>query len=610
MGERAPRRADRTTAAAATLTSPPALPQAVQFAFAAYQRGDRAEAERLCRRVLEANPRLFEALYLLGIIAGQSGEPQRAVDFFTKALATNPASADAHFNRGVALGELKRPAEALESYDRVIALKPDHAHAHYNRGVALGELDRPADALASYDRAIALKPDFAEAYNNRGIALARLGRTQDAVTSYERAIALKPQYASAHNNLGNALADLDRRVDALTSFERAIAINPGYAEAHNNRALVLFDLERHADALASFDRAIALKPDYAEAYYNRGNALRELHRHRDAIASFERAIALKADYASAHWNLADCHLLLGDFTRGWSEYEWRWKLRDREMRARNFREPLWLGSEPLKDRTILLHSELGLGDTLLFCRYAIDVTELGATVILEVQPPLVRVLSDMSGVAQIVRAGDPLPAFDFHCPLMSLPLAFKTGVHDVPTHVPYVRSQASDVALWRDRLGRKTKPRVGVVWSGSMALKNDKRSMTLVQMLPLLRHWAEWVSLQKELSSDDAALLAVHPEIRHFGDELSDFADTAALIELVDLVVTVDTSVANLAGAMGKTVWVLLPFNPHDWRWMLEREDSLWYPTARLFRQPAPDDWASVIDRVDSELIARFQTTS
>ena len=582
----------------------------MQRAVAAIQRGQMGEAEHLCRQVLASNGKYFDALYLLAIIAGQSGRAQEAAELLSRALAVNPKSPDAFYNRGVALGELKRLPEALESYERATALRPDHADSHFNRGVVLGELGRPADALASYERTIALNSGRAEAWNNRGIALSQLGRPAEALESYDRAIALRPQYANAWNNRGNVLGDLGRHTEALASFGRAIALKPDDAEAYDNCGLVLADLERHTEALTSFDRAIALKPDFARAWYNRGNTLRELHRHRDAVDSFERAIALEPDYASAHWNLADCHLLLGDFARGWSEYEWRWKLKQREAIKREFAQPLWLGGWTPQGQTMLLHAEMGLGDTLLFCRYAKEVAALGAKVVLEVQPPLLSLLADLAGVAEILPVGAPLPAFDCHCPLMSLPLAFRTGLHSVPASVPYVHSDPARVAAWEPRLGAKTKPRVGFVWSGSTALKNDHRSMALAEMLPLVRDWAEWVSLQKEVPEAELELLddllTSRPDVRHFGSELRDFADTAALVELMDIVVTIDTSVANLAGAMGKAVWILLPFNPHDWRWMLDREDSLWYPTARLFRQSAVGDWPSVIRRVDNALGRQF----
>lgn len=580
--------------------------QAVQQALAAYQRGETAHAERLCQLVLEVEANNFDALYLSGIIAGQTGRAGEAAELLSRAVRVNPYVWDAYYNCGVALGELKRPTEALDSYDRAIALKPDHADAYYNRGVALRELDRHAEAIESYDRAIGLKPDYAEAYNNRGVALGRLKRHAEALESYDRAIALRSDYTEAYNNRGVVLGELDRFAEAVESYDRAVARKPGYANAHNNRGLALAELNRLSEALKSYERAIALKPDYAEAFYNRGNVLRELHRHRQAIESYERALALKPDYASAHWNLADCLLLLGDFARGWQEYEWRWKLEQRENARRDFHQPLWLGEESLEGRTILLHSELGLGDTLLFCRYAKEVAARGAKVILEVQPPLLPLLADLEGVKQAVPRGAPLPPFDCHCPLMSLPLAFKTDLRNIPADIPYIRSDPERVSVWQQKLGKENKPRVGVVWSGSMKLRNDRRSMTLAQLLPLISDGVEWISLQTEARESDIALLASRGDVRHVGDELKDFADTAALMELMDLVVTVDTSGAHVAGALGKPVWILLPFNPHDWRWMLDREDSPWYPAARLFRQPANGDWASVISRASKEMVRRF----
>jgi tetratricopeptide (TPR) repeat protein len=578
----------------------------MEYALAAYQRGDRVEAERLCRLLLSGMPDYFDALFLSGIMAEQAGRAQHAVELLSKAVAVRPDVAEAHYNHGVALGGMQRHEEAIASYERAIALKPDYADAYFNRGVALAELGRPMQAVESYDRAIAFNPSYAEVHNNRGIALDHLKRYDDALASYDRAIALKPDYARAHNNRGVALDRLERRAEALASYDRAIALKPDYVEALTNRGITLGELDRPAEALMSYERAIALNPRYAEAFYNRGNALRDLNRHAEAIASYERALALRPDYAAAHWNLADCCLLLGDFARGWQEYEWRWKLERNESFKADFQRPLWLGVEPLEGRTILLHAELGLGDTLQFCRYAADVAALGARVVLEVQPALLPLLSGLEGVSLAVARGDRLPLFDYHCPLMSLPLAFKTDLTNVPSHIPYLHSDPGRVALWRQKLRNTGKPRVGVVWSGSMALKNDRRSMALKELLPLLREWAEWVSLQKEVRDSDAALLASRPDLRDAGAELYDFADTAALVELMDIVVTVDTSVAHVAGAMGKPVWIMLPFNPHDWRWMLDREDSIWYPTARVFRQPANGDWASVVARVDEELLRQF----
>ena len=578
------------------------LLRTMQNAFAACQRGDWTEAEAISRRVLSVRADAFEALFLLGIIAGQRGKPGEAVELLTRAIAANATNPDAHFNRGVALGELGRTEEALESYERVLGLDPSYAEAHFNRGVILGGLHRWGEAVECYDRTISLRPDDAEAHHNRGIALAELSRPTEALESYDRAIGLRAGYAAAYSNRGVALASLGRLEEALESYDRAIEFKPDYAGAHDNRGVALLELDRPAAALASHDRALALRPDSAEAHYNRGNALRELSRYREAVASYERALTLRPDYAAAHWNLADSLLLLGEFARGWQEYEWRWKLEDRRQGKRDFSEPLWLGGEPLAGKTILLHSELGLGDTILFSRYATKVAATGAKVILEVQPSLLPIMIGLEGVALTLPRGASLPAFDCQCPLMSLPLAFRTDLASIPSNVPYLGSDAERVAVWIERLGTYDRPRVGLVWSGSAKLRNDRRSMPLAQIVPLLSPWAQWVSMQKDVPEEDAALLASRTDLRHVGGALDDFAETAAVLTLMDLVVTVDTSVANLAGAMGKPVWILLPFNPHDWRWMLERRDSPWYPTARLFRQPSPGDWESVIARVREEI--------
>jgi hypothetical protein len=434
------------------------------------------------------------------------------------------------------------------------------------------------------------------------VALGRLGRGTESLAAFERALTLRPGYAAAHNHRGAALSALGRTEEALAAYDRAAELAPDYAEAHNHRAIALHELDRAAESLAASERALALAPGFADAWYNRGNALRDLNRHADAVESYERAIALDPVHASAHWNLADCRLILGDFARGWDEYEWRWKLPARREARRDFPQPLWLGEAPLAGRTILLHAELGLGDTLQFCRYATEVARRGATVVLEVQAPLVALLSRLEGVARVVARGEPLPPFDCHCPLMTLPLAFRTDLANVPARVPYLTADPSRVSGWRERLGAAARPRVGFAWSGSSGLRNDRRSMTLAQMLPLLAAHVDWVSLQKEVAPADAAVLGAQSAVRDAAPGLSDFDETAAVVELLDLVVTVDTSVAHVAGALAKPVWILLPHNPHDWRWLLGREDSLWYPQARLFRQRTPGDWAEVVARVAAAL--------
>ena len=392
----------------------------------------------------------------------------------------------------------------------------------------------------------------------------------------------------------------------LEYLRKATAINPHSAAACWHMGIALADLRRPEEAVASFDRALELQPDYVEALVNRGNLLQELRRPEDALRSFSRAVELRPGFAIAHYNEGLCRLQIGDFENGWRAHEWRMQVEQLDKAKRDFKPPLWLGEEPLLGKTILLHAEQGLGDTIQFCRYARLVASQGATVLMEVQPWLKSLLTQVEGVNRLFVFGETLPAFDCHCPLLSLPLAFKTTLESIPPDVPYLGSDPIAVSKWRSKLSNPTLPRVGLVWSGATTHRNDhNRSIPLANFAWLVSDRVQLVSLQKEVRAADKLVLDERKDIQYLGDDLDDFTDTAALVELMDLVITVDTVVAHLAGAMGKPVWILLPFNP-DWRWLLEREDSPWYPTARLFRQPAPGDWNSVIARLKSELDERF----
>ena len=609
-------------------------------ALALHRQGELAQAEAIYKKVLKLQPKHVDALHLLGVIAGQMGKYQLAADLigkaikiqpnnaafysnrgnvlhelkqvdaalasFDQAIAIKPDFVDAYYNRGIILQELKELDAAIASYDKAIANRPNFAIAYVNRGNALKELKQLDAAIASYDRGIAIKPDFADAYANRGAALHELKQLEAAVASYDKAIALKPDYAEAYFNRGNGLKDLKQSKAAVASYDKAIAIKPDYAEAYSNRGNVLKELKQLDAAIASYDLAIAIKPDYVEAYTNRGVALQELNQMDAALASYDQTIALKPDFAEAYWNKSLALLVIGDFEKGWELFEWRWQYEAFTSPRRHFRQPLWLGSEPLAGKTILLHSEQGLGDTIQFCRYAKLVAQLGARVILEAPKPLLGLLKGLEGVAELVEASAPLPAFDVHCPLLSLPFAYKTKLDTIPTASAYLRSDPGKVDAWARRLGVKTKPRVGIVWSGSTTHKNDhNRSIPLVELVRHLPETCEYVSLQKEVREPDQATLGKCPQIKHYGAELNDFADTAALCELMDWVVSVDTSVAHLAGALGKPTWVLLPFSP-DWRWLLDRSDSVWYPSMTLYRQSAVGDWTSVLAQIRADCFTRL----
>ena len=563
-----------------------AIEQAIQIGLDHHRAGRLPEAERCYQEVLRSDPANADVLHLLGVVAAQVGKTGLAVEMIDKALSIKPDYAEALCSRGNALQELRRYEEAIASYDRALSIKSGIAETSNNRG----------------NTWLVVQSEIAEVLCNRGRALKAISCYEEALASYNRALSLRPEFAEALCGRGNMLEELKQPGAALASYDRAIAIKPENADAHICRGNVLQKLTRLKAAVSSYDRAIVIKPDSAEAYSNRGTALQELMQLDAAVASYDRAIAIKPDYASAYWNKSFVLLLRGDFENGWPLHEWRWRRGQAGRHKRDFPQPLWLGKEPLSGKTILLHSEQGLGDTIQFCRYARLVANLDAHVIMEVPEPLLPLLKDLDGVSQFVAKGSALPAFDYHCPLLSLPLAFRTDLGSIPCPRRYLRADREHVAIWRVRLGEPTKPRIGLVWSGNTEHKYDhSRSMALAELVKHLPSKYEYVSLQKDVREADRPKLEARLDILHFGDELKDFADTAALCEQLRLIISVDTSVAHLAGALGKPVWILLPYRP-DWRWMLERTDSPWYPGARLFRQEKSGDWDAVMKRVKAEL--------
>lgn len=525
-------------------------------------------------------------------------------------LGSSSSSSAAAPNRGdlrtaVALHQAGRLAEAEPIYLAVLAAEPDRFDALHLLGVLRQQQGRCAEAADLIAAALAQRPDDVVALTNRSAALNALRRFDEAVASCDKALAAKPDHVEALNNRGLALKELGRAHEALTSCDRAIRLKPDYADAHNNRGLALQALRRFDDALASYDTALRFNATHLDALNNRGIALFEAKRLDDALACFDRALGLAPGHAHAHWNRAQVLLLSGDFARGWPEHEWRQA--SNPGLARKFDRPLWLGDAPIAGKTILLHAEQGLGDTIQFCRYAPMVAALGVSVVLEVQRPLVDLMKTLAGLTAVVAGGDALPDFDLHCPLLSLPLAFKTDLASIPADVPYLRTPAGAME-WDARLGAK-RPRIGLVWSGNPGHKRDgARSIPFYALLPLLDLGATFVSLQKDVRPADAVVLKQTGKVIDAAGALTTFSDTAALIATLDVLVTVDTSVGHLAGALGKPVWMLLPQVP-DWRWLMEREDSPWYPTARLFRQSDTRAWGPVIARVGDalrEMIGRW----
>jgi tetratricopeptide (TPR) repeat protein len=500
-------------------------------------------------------------------------------------------------------------AEARGIYEDILRIQPTNGDALNMLGFIELQRMSPSTALSFFERVIAISPHDAMAFNGRGLALQQSKRWDAALASFNQAIAIRPDYPPAHLSRGSLFIELNRLEEALVALDRAIAVKPDFALAHYNRGVVLEALARPHEAIASYDRAIALAPD-ADAYFNRGNVQRrDLGRLGAALASYDQTIALQPDHVGAHVNKAHILLLSGDFARGLPMYEWRLKLPDRiaAAAARRLSAPRWIGKEPLQDKTILLHNELGLGDTLQFCRYVERVAGLGARVILQVQRPLVGLLEDLAGASQVLSEDDVLPAVDYQCSLISLPLAFETRLDSIPKTARYLRSSATKEAFWRARLAGAPNPRIGLVWSGSSSHKVDHdRSLSLKQLIASLPPQFQYVSLQYEVRETDRETLRAHREILHFADELRDFTDVAALCDNLDLVISIDTNVAHLSGSLGRKTWVLLPFLP-DWRWLTQRSDSPWYPTLKLYRQDAVGDWSGALTRLRQDLTGEFR---
>jgi Flp pilus assembly protein TadD len=463
---------------------------------------------------------------------------------------------------------------------------------------------RFAQAELLYEKVLKIVPAHVEALNSLGMIAAVQGNTRRAVTLFERAIRADPSQVYTHDNLGLALHSLMQLDAAIASYDAAIVKHPHHAPAHFNRANALLELGRLEAALAGYDRAIALDERYVEAYTNRSVVLNSLEQYAAALTSIDRAIELRPGNAKAHFNRSMLLLARGDFTRGWEDYEFRLKLPVDPVAAAARREsrPHWDGQAPIDGKTLFLRCEQGFGDTLQFCRYARLVADSGASVIFEVQQPLRALLANLDGVSQFVAQGSPPPNHDYQCALMSLPRAFKTRLDTIPNAAKYLSCDPTKRAQWHSKLGPKKLPRVGLVWSGSASNRNERhRSFPLAELLPFLPPQFEYFSLQKQPPEADLPALRSQVKIADCSADLQDFSDTAALCECMDLVISTCTSVAHLSAALGRPTWILLGYAP-DWRWLLGRDDSPWYPSVKLYRRQRPDAWSDLFARVAADL--------
>jgi tetratricopeptide (TPR) repeat protein len=509
------------------------------------------------------------------------------------------------FREAISLHQLGRLHEAEQLYRALLARVPGHVEAQNNLGHVLEALNRPEDAVRHYTKAIETKPDFPEAFLNLGNALQTLGRYDEAIARYASALKTQPDFPEALLNSGNALQVLERNPEAVAQYEKALALRPNFAEGHYHLACALEKLGRRDDAIAHYERAIAIKPDYPQPHNNLGNVLRGLNRYEEAIAHFEQACAIKPDFAQAHWNEAAARLTIGDFRTGWQKYEWRRLL---GVVQRRTPQPLWLGGGGLGGKTILLYAEQGLGDTVQFARYATSVARQGARVVLEVQPELKSLLLSLPDVSTVCARGETLPPVDLQTPLLSLPYALKTTLETVPAEVPYLFPATEKIAQWRAQIEAGGGPTIGIKWRANETTGSSK-SIPLELLRPLLKMpGLRCVALERDVLDGDADILREHDGVFAPGNCLRDFSDTAAIVSMLDLVISVDTSVAHLTGALGKPLWLPLQFAA-DFRWLCGRADSPWYPSARLFRQPAIGDWPGVVAELARDLARIPETT-
>jgi len=530
-----------------------------------------------------------------------------AAQAFAEAVALDPNFAEAHNNLANMQKRQGQIEAALASYARALALQPHYVEAHVNRANTLASLGRIPDAIAAYRQALALRPHFPPAERGLAVALQTLchaAQHQHQTANHAQAadlcrqvLAVVPNHAEALNLLGVIACENDHSAQGAALIRRAIASNGTIANYHANLAGALTQLGQFEAAITTCQHALTLAPNHPGALNTLGAARSALGQYPQATATLRQAIAANPANPEAHFNLAGVLLSQGDLVNGWQEYEWRWQSDYFRNHLRGFAQPQWRG-EPAAGQTLLIHAEQGMGDSLQFCRYAPLVAARGLRIILEVPAPLVRLLRSLTGVHQVIARGDPLPPFDLHCPMLSLPLAMGTTLDSIPASIPYLHPAPVEIATWNARLP-STAPRIGLVWAGSPALPamDTRRSLPPAILAPLFDvPGLHFISLQK-----DGPAMPVALPLLNLMPDITDYADTAALIANLDLVIAVDTSVLHLAGALGKPVWLLDRFAP-CWRWILGRNDSPWYPSLRIYRQTQPGDWSPVLAAVCADL--------
>jgi tetratricopeptide (TPR) repeat protein len=584
------------------VTASPTPAELCDSALKYLQAGRPLDAQLCCERALAIDPDRADSLHVMGVISLHGQHYDYAVEWLSRAIRKEPR-AEYLSTLGLVLKQAGQLEEALSVLDKAIQLEPDDAELWKALGGVLATLNRSAEAVLSFQHVLKLKPQHWEAAYLCGLSLQQMERFNEALAYFDLGLQRQPDHASILFARARTLRALKRYEDALADYRRLHLMAPDDPTVCNNIGDALLALERYQEALEWFERALALRPDFPEVLAHKGLALLQLGRFDEAITAYAGVTALNPGDARSAWQLAHLHLQTGNYRDGWAEREARWKVADFSPDYPKFPQPKWLGKQPIEGRTILICADEGHGDTIQFARYLPMVAAAGARLVLVVQDSLRPLLSALPGVAECLPYGtSEFPPFDFHCPMMSLPLAFGTTLRTIPPASYLPPLPVERVEAWNRRLGAHQRLRVGLAWSGNPNQGNDRnRSMPFRTLLPLLGCEATFVNLQKDVRPQDKALLETRPDIVDFTADLTDFGETAALISNLDLVITVCTSVAHLAATLGRETWVMLPYIG-DWRWLTGHDDSPWYPSVRLFRQDNSRNYAGVIERVRDEL--------
>ena len=590
-------------------------PDVLRFLGIIYaQRKDYTQALKYLEAAIKINPRNGIAYSNLGNVLFELGQFEMALNAYYNAIQLAPTYAEAWSNKGNALYELQRYKEALEHHDRAIALNPSYAEAWSNKGLVLIHLKDFKNAIVHHDKAISLRPLSAKAWINKGISYSELEQHHDALSLYDQAIAINPNIAEAWTNKGNAVFALGHQQESIDFHQKAIHLKPDYAQAWYNLGISYTALKNYQESIASYEKAIKIKPDYVQAWYNLGISYAALKNYQESIASYDQAILIKPDYAQAYWNKSVVQLTCGNFRNGWQNYEARAFIKNSPLGSTYSSIPRLKDLLDVKGKKILIWAEQGLGDSIQFCRYVPELAKLGADITFLTPTTLVTLMDSLDGAIQITDNCNDLSDYAYQAPLMSLPLIFNTELASIPSSFPYLRSNPTKEKMWAERLLTSCRLRVGLTWNGSpqadqpdMKAINERRNISL-ETISRLQHLpnVEFYSLQKgesaelELKQNKATIWPVN-NLHNHASELNDFSDTAALIANLDLVISVDTSTAHLAAALGKPTWIL---NRYDscWRWLEDRIDSPWYSSVRLYRQKTPGNWEEVIDMVASDI--------